>query len=177
MTASVINDTTIQGALNISASGTTYGITQDSSGRMLLPYQPRFDAYGAGTTCTSGSFWIFPSTQVNNGSYYNTANGRFTAPIAGTYVFYWSNIGATTDTTYRYRLYINNTIVRDVQYRVDTSETGGSYEGNGVKHYMTALSANDYVQIYFVSDNGTASYPASAATTDPYPTFSGWLLS
>ena len=73
------------------------------SGYQLTPSQPKFQAYGAsGTSGTSGQDWVFPATYVNVGSNYNTSNGRFTAPVSGTYMFFWSNIGGVVNTVYRY---------------------------------------------------------------------------
>lgn len=167
-------------SLSISASGTTYGITQDSSGRVRLPLNPLFLAYGVqNSTFNHNNNWQYATEYLDVASNYSPANGRFTAPIAGTYVFFWDNIGSTRNTVYRYFFSINGSIVRDVHLRQDTSDTGNGtteYAHGGMRMYMTNLAANDYVNIYFSSDDSGNSYPGSDDTANAYPTFMGFLL-
>jgi hypothetical protein len=59
----------------------------DSSGRVTMPYQPAFYAMMNNTNITSTAAIIFEDVYVNRGSHYNASNGRFTAPVAGTYHF------------------------------------------------------------------------------------------
>lgn len=158
------NGTSGNGSINITATSVNF------SGRITISNQPRFQAYGAsGTSGTSGQDWIFPSTYVNVGSFYNTSNGRFTAPIAGTYVFFWSNIGNTQNTVYRYRLRKNGANIDDLHLRLENGTT--AYKDNGAMKAMIDLAAGDYIGIFFQSDNSTASY-----TTGQYPWFGGYLL-
>lgn len=168
------------GNLSISASGTTYGITQDSAGRVRFSLNPLFLAYGVrDDTFNSGNEWHFATEYLDAAGNYDPTNGRFTAPIAGTYVFFWDNIGFQSNTTRRYFFYINGTQVRDVHLRQDTSDTGNGnteYAHGGMRMYMTNLSANDYVNIYYRSDSGENSYPGSNDTTNAYPTFMGYLI-
>lgn len=158
------NGTSGNGSINITATSVNF------SGRVTVSNQPRFQAYGAsGTSGTSGQDWIFPSTYVNTGSHYNTSNGRFTAPVAGTYIFFWSNIGNTQNTVYRYRLRKNGVNIDDLHLRLENGTT--AYKDNGAMKAMIDLAAGDYINIFFQSDNGTASY-----TTNQYPWFGGYLL-
>lgn len=65
----------------------------DSSGRMTLPAQPAFHAIYSGASNTSisstgSAVVIWNTASVNTGSNYSTSTGRFTAPVAGTYLFY-----------------------------------------------------------------------------------------
>ena len=66
-------------------------IRVDSSGRVTLPYQPAFNAYGTTTfnsrSASDQSAIPFDSTTLNVGNHYDTSNGRFTAPIDGVYFF------------------------------------------------------------------------------------------
>lgn len=150
--------------------GNTFAGNQIFNGYVTKSNQPRFYVYGAsGTSGTSAQDWIFPSTYVNVGSNYNTSTGRFTAPIAGSYVFFWSNIGNTTNTVYRYQLRKNGSPVDDIHLRLANSS--GEYRDNGDRQAMINLAYGDYVYIYFYSDNGTASY-----TAGQYPTFGGYLV-
>jgi hypothetical protein len=142
-----------------------------------LPTQPRFYAVGsAGGTYTSGSYWIFPTAYTNVGSYYNTSNGRFTAPVAGTYVFFYSNISGSTSDVWRYFLYKNGSAINGTQLRQDGGATGSEYLTSASKTVMVDLAVNDYVQIYFWSDGSTASYPGTNDATNEYCTFGGYLL-
>lgn len=146
------------------------------NGYVNMPTQPRFFAYGSsGGTYASGNYWIYPSTLMNVGSCYNTSNGRFTAPIAGTYVFFWSNIGGNTNDVWRYFLYKNGSTTPS-QLRLDTSATGSEYGPSASRFFMIDLAVNDYVQIYFWSDSGTASYPGTNDPSNEYPSFGGWLI-
>lgn len=173
----ILDNNLVIGAANISANGAVYGITQTTNGYVNFPHRPVFDVHGvAGTSYVSASYFIFPTVNINTGNHYNTANGRFTAPISGAYVFYWSFIGATTDTVYRYRIRKNGSNIRDVHLRLDAQETGTEYPENGARQFITNLAVNDYVQIFFQSDNGAASYPASTSAANPYSVFCGFLL-
>lgn len=60
----------------------------DQAGRVTKPYQPFFSAYKtSGASNTAGQTIIW-NTAINNiGNHYNTSTGRFTAPVAGVYLF------------------------------------------------------------------------------------------
>ena len=172
----VLADGAIQGATGISASGTTYGITQTSAGIVNFPYRPSFFAYGIGSgTYAVGSNMIYPTTQVNTGSYYNVANGVFTCPIAGTYLFHWSNIGNATSGVYRMYFYYNGATTNNTHLRLDNSDTGSAYCINGNYTITWNCAANDTVQVRY--DAGpTSLYPDTNSVNNDYLTFSGWLV-
>lgn len=72
--------------------GTNYGIVQDASGRVRLPYLPSFKVHVTGTPAiANGTQLPFNVATYNNGNHYTLsttgANSFFTAPIQGTYVF------------------------------------------------------------------------------------------
>lgn len=75
----------------IDAPASVVRMTIDSSGRVTKPFQPAFRAYStAGSYSTTGVDIVFGSTNYNIGNYYNTSNGRFTAPVSGVYHIIWS---------------------------------------------------------------------------------------
>lgn len=70
----------------------------DHSGRVTMPYQPAFTAYGGIDVTGPTSAVIWSLTELNRGGHYNSSNGRFTCPIAGVYLFHYrwlSNQGQT----------------------------------------------------------------------------------
>lgn len=172
----VLENNSIIGAATISADGSNYGITQTVLGHVNFPYRPSFYAYGiSGSTFAVGNYMIFPTTEVNVGGHYNTANGRFTAPITGIYQFHWSNIANNTSGVYRYYFRINGSNIGDIHLRQDNSPTGAAYGNNGAYCITYPLSVNDYVQIFY-SAGPTSTYPGTNSAVDDYINFSGWLI-
>ena len=111
----------------------------DSVGRVRTPYQPMFYARGpeSNTTLTNGADLNFNNAIQNTGGHYNTSNYRFTAPIAGNYLFTWS-------------FYMNGTPAGRVSLKVN----GGAYNnlqmecGYGMSQSaIFKLNANDYVTV------------------------------
>jgi hypothetical protein len=151
-----------------SQSGIPAGdITSGTLAQARMPIQPVFQAYSLNNGA-SGIDLVFPNTYVNTGGHYNTSNGRFTAPSSGTYFFWWANIGGTSGQTHRYYLRKNGSNINDLQLRLPT---GSNYAPNGVQAISIVLVANDYVNIFHVSDAGAATF-----TADQYPSFGGYLI-
>lgn len=163
--------------LDVRDSAFTTRLRVSQSGVVIKPNQPAFQAYGVGSgTFASNSVHIYPSTRFNIGNHYNTSNGRFTAPVAGIYLFGWTQIGGSVNETWRYRIRKNGVNVGDVHLRLDTTATGGEYGTNGVYTFPINLAALEYVEIFFQSDSGNAQYPGANDNTNDYPLFWGYLL-
>ena len=151
-------------------------MTIDSAGRVTTPYQPSFRAYlNVSPNPTYGSGWStmeWNTTDFNVGSHYNTTNYRFTAPVAGKYLFTTSvnfyNIAQgdrfivefLKSNAYSYRL----TDIDSYNAIGDDRNLGGSIIMN--------LSANDYVQVR--AYGATANWRRSAGYN--YGHFAGHFL-
>lgn len=82
------------GQLYINLANTNNTVRQvmkiDTEGRMTLPYQPAFimsKAAGDSGALSSNTVLEFNYSFGNRGSHYNTSTYRFTAPVAGFYMF------------------------------------------------------------------------------------------
>jgi hypothetical protein len=150
----------------------------DSSGRVTTPYQPSFMAVGCSATPSSGSGWPWGSIIHNTGSHFSLATGRFTAPVAGKYMFFATFIGASGNDVYRYFTRKNNVNYpkANSQIRLDTAgSTNNDYE-YGTSAILMDMAVGDYASIWFESSGGTNSHPGSANTNSGHEIFSGYLI-
>jgi len=117
-------------------------MTIDNAGRVTKPLQPmcvvaRASNAGAGTI-------VWDYVYHNVGGHYNTANGRFTAPIAGNYMVGFYAMSPATNITMDVSLFKNGSV--NDQLSPYSGATGGGY--NALSGYtIITLAANDYVQI------------------------------
>ena len=156
-------------ALLFKTGGTTTNMTISHNGYVTTPNQPVFQAY----TLSSGSNnsdLVFPSTRINIGNHYSTSTGRFTAPVAGTYLFGVTNIGGTPNDVYRYYIRRNGSAFGDTHLRIDTTESGSAYGTNAMYTWPVTCAASDYVNIYFTSGSN------SSYASGDYPQFWGYLI-
>jgi hypothetical protein len=141
-----------------------------STGIVTTPYQPSFYAVSnAGDTAyTANQVIVFNTTRHNTGSHFNTSNGRFTAPVAGKYLF----IG----NFYSYGGY-NTTIILTIN--------GSQYNAPGdvTPYFVNATNANAIsagFSLIWELAAGDYVEPRSRATSQIYRMhshFSGQLLS
>jgi hypothetical protein len=128
-------------------------MTLNSNGVLTRPYQPAFLAYSTAVAVSGG--WNNLSASLTAeaydiaGNYGTSTAGRFVAPVAGRYLFYFG--GWST----------GNTI--DARYAVSAIVNGGSQSFIAGGNYSTAdsplsgysvvhnLSANDYVELVYYS--------------------------
>lgn len=126
-------------------------------------YQTDNFAANQNVVMCSNAYWGGSTVLVNNGGAFNIANGAFTAPVAGIYVF---TAGLTTSAgTSFFQFYKNGSIIGN-QWLVYTA-SGGWATANAT--IVLQLNAGDYVQVVMGSNNGNtaAGYGNS---------FSGFLL-
>ena len=143
----------------------------DASGRVTMPYQPSFKAHITGGSITvvsnDGNSAVFNATDHNVGSHYSTSTGRFTAPIAGRYVF--------TCSVFKHTTYNNpsNTywgFTRNGTSILSTNHGSNGYDGGQCISIVTQLAVDDYVDVRCFSGGPIISYGI------PYNSFSGHLI-
>lgn len=140
-------------------------MTIDTSGRVTMPYQPAFRVTNAPATAALGTL-VYANAPVNIGAHYNTSNGRFTAPVAGHYLFTMSMLFPTTGTSYARILFAVNGVASTL-YADTLTSAGTSYLSlNGSA--VIGLSAGDYVTV--VNNGLITSYGAG------YGSFCGYLI-
>jgi hypothetical protein len=143
-------------------------MTVDSSGRVNLPYQPRFYARTTGILGTAGSNTkiTYQQADVNTGSHYSTSTGLFTAPVTGVYYFvcgFQKRFAGGLSAFW----YINGSSIGRGIY----SDLSGDSPRPHM-HLMYSLSAGNTVSIYYTLGSGDI-YGTSG---EPLTYFTGWLL-
>jgi hypothetical protein len=173
---------TSNGAMYFTAGGYTERMRIDASGRVTTPYQPSFRAnynVGSPTAWSAGaSILNFTSIDHNVGSHYDGTN-KFTAPVAGSYLFILNKAvntqGAGKTLRHPSMQFLKN---GGGAYGVNVAIASGTDLGPGdYTHFVISVEAiivlavNDYVQAQW-------SYNNSPATLYEYSTsyFQGYLL-
>lgn len=139
---------------------------KDASGRVTIPFQPAFRAVTAGGAQSTTGVIAFASAPVNIGSNFSLVNNRFTAPVAGRYLF-CGNIYVTQNTS-NFGL---------IQFRVNGGQVTYS-ETQGTATTVTlsfsiivSLSAGDFTEVAWSSNGGRQWFGGTAETN-----FSGYLI-
>lgn len=136
----------------ITAAGTA--VSADSSGRVTMPFQPMFSAFSnnASPITTSITQRIMPYANIitNTGSFYSS--NRFTAPVAGRYLFSFSALalgGGSGNLT----LFKNGVSLGGTSSSARVITTGN--ESNLGQTVIAILAANDFVEVNYQNDGGT----------------------
>lgn len=130
----------------------------DGSGFITAPQNVRFAAEGASgnLTLAANAVFPFPVAYVNSG-HYNTGNSRFTAPVAGAYLFtvsaYYQGNGSL--------VFVINGSQRNKPLTLG-AVTGS--ETNSMQ-MMFQLAAGDYVEVESRYTTSTVVYPSHSSFT------------
>ena len=141
-------------------------MTINANGSVTKPSQPAFFAWNS-TTFTGTGIVPFNNTTYNIGNHYSTSTGRFTAPVAGVYLFHViCTSGSSQNATYQY-LGKNGSRHRDL-FEGDAYVTNSERNASAI----LSLSANDVIDFrnggsFSVQGNGNGNY---------YSAFMGVLL-
>ena len=118
----------------------------DASGRVTMPYQPSFFAQwnAGGDASLSANTKVPAATMLHNvGNHYNTSQYRFTAPVAGIYLFSGQMWSKTNNNNARFSFRKNGS-TRLAQHGGAGVPTDTGQQGI----VIVSLNANDYVEMF-----------------------------
>jgi hypothetical protein len=150
----------------------TQAMTLTADKYLLTPFRPAFSARTLSNAATNSyvttlpAVLLFTTVSTNIGSSYNSANGRFTAPVAGMYYFSWSILvdnDATANAITSASLFVNGTSLGYSAY----NQNSGSVYIQMSQSVVVSLNANDYVTC-----NGNNGFIHTGSET----AFTGYLL-
>lgn len=157
-------------AITFSTGANFAGLTErmriDGTGKVLMPFQPAFHATRDTAFNAGSGVIVFPTTVTNISSGYNNSTGRFTAPVAGTYLIMTSFFTNIANAPIDFRICVNGGTVGG------NATTGTTSVTRDCHAYMVyTLAVNDYVTIE-AAGFGT-NIPAGLGV---FQTFSGHLI-
>ena len=124
----------------------------NSSGQVTKPYQASFAAMAGQNGYTlNGQVLPFNTTTHNIGSHFNTSNYRFTAPVAGRYLFTFYSI-LNSSGQGRYEILINGAADQNGT-RVHMTPNTSNWDHVSTS-WILNLAANDYIQMGSQSNTG-----------------------
>jgi len=160
-----------------SAVTLTPTLSVDANGIVTKPNQPAFYAYSTGSGWNHDNIIVWNSTAFNQGNHFNTSNGKFTAPVAGVYMFNHKNIGNNSSSITRVKFYLNDAVMSTYkvpQTRQDNSQ-GNDYS-EGVLNIVAKLSANDTIKLGIFSDDSSSGIYNDNSGQQSYNYFNGFLI-
>ena len=113
----------------------TTAMTINHNGHITKPNTPAFHVSRQGGDVSANNYVTFDHVDYNNGSHYNTSDGKFTAPVTGIYFFSAWHFTSSTSAFY---LRINGTTFGEYTW----DDTGGCGT------WVCPMTANQYAQIY-----------------------------
>ena len=124
----------------------------NANGQVTQPAQPSFAVNVSSNAYTVNNGVLpFNATRHNTGSHFNTSNYRFTAPVAGRYLFTFYSI-LNSSGQGRYEILINGAADQNGT-RVHMTPTTTDWDHVSTS-WILNLSANDYIQMYSNSNTG-----------------------
>jgi hypothetical protein len=156
--------------LSLSAGGSGAGL--------YLPYGSFADTTDQPVVANTATVMTFDTTDFANGVSIVTSGGkasRFTVTNAGIYNFQWSGQFQNTDSQlHDASIWIrkNGTDVVGSTGYISVPNSHGGIDGHGIYgwNFLFSLAANDYIELWWESDNAAVSiqaYPAGTSPTRP----------
>ena len=137
-----------QDLLFTTGSGNPTRLRIDNNGYVTTPSQPSFRITKTGGPFnTSGGTVVWNNVIHNTGSHYNTSNGRFTAPVAGTYIFHYYSIYQYNSSNDLWDFKLNGSTFAGSRMHYTHDGVGSAWD-NITNTQIIELNANDYVEVY-----------------------------
>lgn len=158
------------GQVKIGTNNSPGRLVIDSSGYVTTPNQPCFSVvHGTVNSVDARSGYVafrsISSTYINQGNHFTSSDGRFTAPVAGNYLF-----GCTLRYDSFTDQYFYVTIKKNDAYGArDLESSTGNYLHASV-HVILPMAVNDYVHV------GLNSVSDSSIDINSDTHFYGYLL-
>jgi hypothetical protein len=140
----------------------------DTAGIVTKPYHPVFHVAKGDGNVSAGNTVVWNVIYTNVGSYYNSSNGRFTAPVAGVYYFAFS-VMSDGDVGIDMALQKNGTTYQGC---VPLQSAIGSTYNQLTGVCTITLAASDYVTIY----NSAGTIYTSNSNGGRHTMFCGFLV-
>ena len=134
--------------------------------KVLMPNQPAFSAYASSGSIAANQIMPYNTAVINRGGHYNTSTYRFTAPVAGIYLFSVYDIGQTSGTS-RFSLYRNGSSTEDSLTHQLRGSNGANFT-TATSFWTISASAGDYFSVYV--------YETGSYGTVEYAWFQGFLI-
>lgn len=178
-----INDGAGLDVINIGSTSLNPNFYLDGSGRCFQPGQIGFMAGrnpdpGLYANTIASTWQVqnnFNNVTYNVGSGFNTSTGRFTAPVAGTYMFTSAAYILKNTATVGYFIYVYIAMNGSV-YILDPrgwEGTPGAYVADGAISDLWHMNVGDYAELWYyntyTANNGFQPY-------EGYQSFSGFLI-
>ena len=144
-------------------------MTISREGYIRKQYQPAFDAVRTSGTVPDAANQriVFNSALTNVGSHYNTSNGYFTAPTAGTYFFSMHGMNNNQLAWYNFRK--NGSVINPQHGAYQTNGTDWSSVSMTI---VIVLAANDTMAVHTGNSNSVGMY----GTGNNHNGFCGYML-